>query len=113
MLYKHLNDKYGTVLKMDIDTNYIPFFAVKGLQFVSRIYTLQHLIIKRSPSKKHYHIIACIKEKLSDSEIIAWQLICGSDKYRERHNLIRHANQNSMEVWNILFSNKKYSKISL
>jgi hypothetical protein len=113
MIYSHLYDFYGTVLKLDIDTNYIPFFTFKGIQYLSRYYHLQKFILKKSPSKKHYHIILGIKERMTDSEIIAWQFALGSDKYRERFNLLRHINGNRMKEWNLLFDNKTKYKISL
>jgi len=111
MNYKHLHDFYGTIIKIDIDSKHIPFFTFKGIQLLSRYFKLQKIIIKKSPSKKGWHIILCIENKMSDSEIIAWQFACGSDKYRERFNLLRHINGNSMKEWNILFNNKLHKTI--
>jgi len=111
MNYKYLNDIYGTVLKVDIDRKKITWFTIKSMQFISRNFTLKKFIIKKSPSKKGWHIIICIKEEMTDSEIIAWQFALNSDKKRERYNLLRHTHGNKMKDWNLLFPNKIRSKL--
>jgi hypothetical protein len=106
MKYAHLHYLYGTVLKIDIDHKKLSWFTFKGIQLLSRYFHLRYLLIKKSPSKKGWHIIIGLKEKMTDSEIIAWQFAIDSDRKRERYNLLRHTFGNSMKDWNILFSNK-------
>ena len=112
MQFKNLNDQFGTVLKIDIDRINISFFTVKSIQLLARNFTLKKLIIKTSPSRKGHHIVLCLKEEMTDSEIIAWQFAIGSDKKRERYNLLRHTHGNKMKDWNILFPKKVKRKIS-
>ena len=111
--FKKFNELFGTVLKIDIDKTKIDFFTFKGIQLLSRHFHLKKLIIKKSPSKKGWHIILCLKEEMTDSEIIAWQFAIGSDKFRERYNLLRHTTGNSMKEWNLLFAEKVNRKIDL
>jgi hypothetical protein len=97
MIYKYLNKLYGSVIKIDIDKPYLPFYTKNGLKYLSRFYSIQKLIIKKSPSKKGFHVIVCLKEKLPSPQILNWQFACGSDKFRERFNLLRLSKGNKME----------------
>ena len=106
MRFKEMNKQFGTVLKVDIDRKNISWFTIKSLQYLSRHLTMQRLIIKRSPSRKGWHIIIGLKEKLNDYQIIVWQFALNSDKKRERYNLLRVLNGNPMKDWNILFDKK-------
>jgi len=103
----------NTIIKVDIDKKNLPNYTLEGLEYLSKYYSIQKLIIRKSQNN-NYHIIIGLKEKLTDLEIIVIQFCLGSDKRRERLNYIRHLNGGKMEDWNLLFVKKtKIPKTSI
>lgn len=111
MLYNVNYDKFGTLIKIDIDKPKISLFTMVSLKYISQHYTIKKLTIATSPSKRGYHLVICLKEVLPDTEIIALQFMCGSDRKRERFNMLRYMKGLSMRQWNLLFPNKINRKI--
>jgi len=93
-----------SLIKLDYDMS----IDVASLIFVSGVRKVQEIVgltiedFEATKSRDNWHVRVKIKEDLMPLEILAIQLIMGSDHIREAFNLrrIRRGQKN----WNILFT---------
>lgn len=112
----------GTLLLLDVDsrkryTRFTPRCLLIFPKLAGRIRSLRSGIrvksITYSPTRKGWHIIIHVTEKLSPIEQIAIQAALGSDIKRELMNLQRYFGFKGKKIpefwkdrWNLLFSRK-------
>lgn len=113
----------GSLLLLDIDypfwhrARYCARFAYPWPAFASRIRSMGPAVsvscVSYAPTKKGWHIVVEVYQKLTPPEIIALQAILGSDRKREALNLGRWFGMKSKTVpefwrdrWNLLFNKK-------
>lgn len=113
----------GTLLLLDIDSRkrydsrWIPKCGLPYQKLAGRLRVFRGSLnvegVSYNPTRRGWHVIVHIAERLSPSEIIAVQACLGSDIKREIMNLQRYFGFRGKKVprfwkdrWNLLFSRK-------
>lgn len=101
------------IIKIDIDQlkiNQDDFdFKLKTLMRIRKLKTCKVDIYN---TNKGFHIYIKADGELPALECLFWQIVLGSDPYRELFNYKRILNQNlNGEYWNVLFQLKKQGDI--
>jgi len=100
----------GTItVKLDYDTNNVREILERMSileVMIGRMFEIESFKIKRSPSKRGYHVKLLIKPlvKFDKRDIVILQLLLGSDRKREFFNWLRV--RGNLKHWNVLFDKK-------
>lgn len=98
-----------TIIKIDWDKKTPPDCGLLA-KTVSKL-DLAPFYMQLKPSSSHWHVIIETSQPLTDTQIVAVQLLLGSDPHRELYNLYRvlckDAPRYWRERWNVLFKREK------
>lgn len=103
-----------TVLKIDLDQRRRP--DVRPICRILSALTLTPFSLEVRRSSHHWHVVVWVPNaKLARADVVAVQLLCGSDPHRELYNLYRALAPDAppywRERWNVLFQRGKICTI--
>ena len=101
----------GSLLLLDIDSSVFPWSKLASSIRAIKALTVRNVCYARS--RRGWHPIIEVAEKLTDIEIIAIQLALGDDRKRGQLNLQRYFGMKGKRIpaywrrrWNLIFSRK-------